>query len=118
MKKVIKSMLSTTMIAALAMTAISGCASSTGGQGETQVSSQTEAKTDAGTTAAGDAGEQSKEAQGAVELSGRNKLAFFLPMTGDQMQYGISLKEGAELALDKFNAANGTDFVLEVHVIS
>ena len=114
MKKAIKSMLSTTMIAALAMTAISGCASSTGGQGETQAHSQTEAKTDAGTTAAGDAGEQSKEAQGAVELSGRNKLAFFLPMTGDQMQYGISLKEGAELALDKFNAANGTDFVLEV----
>ena len=88
MKKAIKSMLSTTMIAALAMTAISGCASSTGGQGETQAPSQTEAKTDAGTTAAGDAGEQSKEAQGAVELSGRNKLAFFLPMTGDQMQYG------------------------------
>ena len=44
----------------------------------------------------------------------KNKLDFFLPMTGDQMQYGISLSRGAELALNQYNAAHGTDFKIEV----
>lgn len=45
----------------------------------------------------------------------KTKLAMFLPMTGDQMQYGISLKQGAELALEQFNAANKTNFEIEVY---
>lgn len=41
-------------------------------------------------------------------------LAFFLPMTGDQMQYGESLSRGAELALKQYNEKNGTDYVIEI----
>ena len=44
----------------------------------------------------------------------KNKLAFFLPMTGDQMQYGESLSRGAELALKQYNEKNGTDYVIEI----
>lgn len=36
---------------------------------------------------------------GGSTASAKNKLAFFLPMTGDQMQYGESLSHGAKLAL-------------------
>jgi branched-chain amino acid transport system substrate-binding protein len=46
--------------------------------------------------------------------SPKNKLAFFLPLTGDQMQYGISLRRGAELALKQFNEKHGAKFVIEV----
>lgn len=45
----------------------------------------------------------------------KDTLAFFLPMTGEQMQYGISLQRGAELALTQFNEANGTSYKIEVH---
>lgn len=47
--------------------------------------------------------------------SGKNKLAYFVPMTGDQMQYGESLSRGAELALNQFNEAHGTNYILEVY---
>lgn len=52
---------------------------------------------------------------GGVSAAEKNKLAFFLPMTGDQMQYGISLQQGAELALKQFNEANGTSYEIEVY---
>lgn len=47
--------------------------------------------------------------------AGKNKLAYFVPMTGDQMQYGESLSRGAELALKQFNEAHGTNYVLEIY---
>lgn len=56
------------------------------------------------------------ESSTAGETTGteKNKLAFFLPMTGDQMQYGESLSRGAELALKQYNEKNGTDYVIEI----
>lgn len=56
----------------------------------------------------------SSSAQPGQAASGKNKLAFFLPMTGDQMQYGNSLSRGAELALKQYNEKNGTSYVIEV----
>lgn len=52
---------------------------------------------------------------GGSAASAKNKLAFFLPMTGDQMQYGESLSHGAKLALKQYNEAHGTDYVIEVY---
>lgn len=66
-------------------------------------------------TTAAPAGETGTTAAAAPEDSGKNKLAFFLPMTGDLMQYGESLYRGAELALNQFNEKNGTSYVIEVY---
>ncbi len=57
----------------------------------------------------------SVESAGGGNESGKNKLAFFLPMTGDQMQYGESLSRGAELALNQYNEAHGTNYVIEIN---
>lgn len=57
----------------------------------------------------------SVESAGGGGESGKNKLAFFLPMTGDQMQYGLSLSRGAELALNQYNEAHGTNYVIEIN---
>lgn len=70
-----------------------------------------ETKADAQPAAQADAADAATE---AVE-SGKNKLAFFLPMTGDQMQYGESLSRGAKLALQQYNEAHGTSYVIEVY---
>lgn len=114
MKKTLTSMLGAALVLSLGMTMMTGCASSAGGGEDTRASGQTEASGDTQAAAGQSPQDRSSEARAEVDMSGKNKLAFFLPMTGDQMQYGISLKEGAELAIEKFNGANGTDFVLEV----
>jgi branched-chain amino acid transport system substrate-binding protein len=51
--------------------------------------------------------------QRVSEGSEKNKLAFFLPLTGDLMQYGLSLQKGAELALKQYNEKNGTNYIVE-----
>lgn len=56
----------------------------------------------------------SMAAGAAAAETTKNQLAFFLPMTGDQMQYGESLYRGAELALNQYNSANGTNFEISV----
>lgn len=66
-------------------------------------------------TTAAPAGETGTTTAAAPESTGKNKLAFFLPMTGDLMQYGESLYRGAELALNQFNEENGTSYVIEVY---
>lgn len=65
--------------------------------------------TTSGSSSTGETGTAS-ESSTAGETTGteKNKLAFFLPMTGDQMQYGESLSRGAELALKQYNAAPTT----------
>lgn len=84
------------LLAMVMLLALAGC----GG------SAPSEAKaSEAPTSAAGNSGNTA---------SAKNKLAFFLPMTGDQMQYGESLSRGAELALKQYNEAHGTDYVIEV----
>ena len=71
--------------------------------------------TTSGGSSTGETGTAS-ESSTAGETTGteKNKLAFFLPMTGDQMQYGESLSRGAELALKQYNEKNGTDYVIEI----
>ena len=71
--------------------------------------------TTSGSSSTGETGTAS-ESSTAGETTGteKNKLAFFLPMTGDQMQYGESLSRGAELALKQYNEKNGTDYVIEI----
>ncbi|MEN6315733.1 MAG: ABC transporter substrate-binding protein [Clostridiaceae bacterium] len=52
-------------------------------------------------------------AQASSKPDSKNKLAFFFPLTGDLMQYGQSLKNGAELAVKHYNEKNGTNYVAE-----
>lgn len=49
------------------------------------------------------------------DYQGKNKIALFLPLTGDLMQYGIKIRNGAEMAITQFNEANGTEFTFEVY---
>lgn len=44
---------------------------------------------------------------------GKNKLAYFFPLTGDNMQYGEMLMRGSELAVELFNKENGTEYIAE-----
>lgn len=93
-KKMIK--ITSLLLAMVMLLALAGC----GG------SAPSEAKpSEAPTSAAGNS---------SNTASAKNKLAFFLPMTGDQMQYGESLSRGAKLALKQYNEAHGTDYVIEV----
>lgn len=50
-----------------------------------------------------------------IRYNGRNKLSMFAPLTGDNRQYGIKIRDGAELALNQFNAEHGTQFTIEFH---
>ena len=51
--------------------------------------------------------------ESGIEYNGRNKLVMFGPLTGDNMQYGIKIRDGAQLAVDQFNAEHGTSFTIE-----
>lgn len=55
----------------------------------------------------------STSAPASSTADGKNKLAFFFPLTGDLMQYGQSLKNGAELAIKHYNEKNGTSYISE-----
>ncbi len=55
------------------------------------------------------------EDESGIAYNGRTKLAMFGPLTGDNMQYGIKIRDGAELALNQFNEAHGTSFTIEFH---
>ena len=50
---------------------------------------------------------------GTIDYNGKNKLAMFGPLTGDNLQYGVKIKNGAELALNQFNEEHGTEFTIE-----
>ena len=54
-------------------------------------------------------------AEGTIDYNGRMKLAMFAPLTGDNLQYGVKIRDGAQLAVDQFNAEHGTEFTLEVY---
>ena len=54
-------------------------------------------------------------AEGTIDYNGRTKLAMFAPLTGDNLQYGVKIRDGAQLAVDQFNAEHGTEFTLEVY---
>lgn len=48
-----------------------------------------------------------------IEYNGKTKLSMFVPLTGDNLQYGEKIRDGAQLALDQFNEAHGTSFTIE-----
>ena len=73
-----------------------------------------------GTAGAGEQSEGTSETaetviedESGIEYNGKNKLAMFGPLTGDNMQYGEKIRNGAELALNQFNEEHGTSFVIE-----
>ena len=71
---------------------------------------------DAITSAGGKTGNDVQEGTGADsggDTAGKNKLAYFFPLTGDNMQYGEMLMRGSELAVELFNKENGTDYITE-----
>ena len=71
---------------------------------------------DAVTSAGGKTGNDVQEGTGADsggDTAGKNKLAYFFPLTGDNMQYGEMLMRGSELAVELFNKENGTDYITE-----
>lgn len=48
------------------------------------------------------------------DYNGKTKLSMFAPLTGDTLQYGVKIRDGAQLAVDQFNEAHGTNFTMEV----
>ena len=53
-------------------------------------------------------GETQETGDGTINHNGKNKMAMFGPLTGDNLQYGVKIKNGAELALNQFNEEHGT----------
>jgi len=51
---------------------------------------------------------------GAGVAAEKTKIGFFAPLTGDAMQYGTMLSDGALLALEEWNRVNGTNYTVEV----
>ena len=54
-------------------------------------------------------------AEAEIDYNGKTKLAMFVPLTGDNLQYGVKIRDGAELAVNQFNEANGTEFTIEFY---
>ena len=77
------------------MAALSGCGGGSADKGTEAASSTQTTQT---TTAGGSEG-QGQATQEPKEDVGKNKLAYFFPLTGEQMQYGTMLQRGAQLAL-------------------
>ncbi len=44
----------------------------------------------------------------------KNKIGVFVPLTGEQQQYGEMIANAIRLRVDEYNTANGTNFVVEV----
>lgn len=98
MKKTMKKWLS----AAISIAMLTGMLTACSGSENTASSAQPEAA-------------DTSSAAGDSQDTGKNKLAFFLPLTGDLMQYGLSLKAGAELGLNQYNAEHGTNYQVEFY---
>lgn len=68
-------------------------------------------------TAAADGASGSEDAavtdESGIAYNGKTKLAWFGPLTGDNMQYGIKIRDGSQLAVDQFNEEHGTSFTIE-----
>lgn len=59
--------------------------------------------------------EEAEADESGIAYNGKTKLAMFAPLTGDNLQYGEKIRDGAELAVNQFNEANGTNFTIEFH---
>ena len=109
-----KKMISLILCLALVCCLFAGCAAKTADDTTTPAdasadTAQTETPADETETPAAD----SESDESGIEYNGKTKLVMFGPLTGDNMQYGIKIRDGAELALNQFNAAHGTNFTIE-----
>lgn len=50
-----------------------------------------------------------------IVANGRNVIAVFVPLTGEQRQYGEAISNGIKLYVEQYNEANGTNYVVEVN---
>ena len=50
-----------------------------------------------------------------IVANGRNVIAVFVPLTGEQRQYGEAISNGIKLYVQQYNEANGTNYVVEVN---
>ena len=101
--------------AVIGMSILAGVLSGCGATGAGESSAATEASGAGAADTSESAPEEGGEAAETSEDSGKNKLAYFFPLTGDQMQYGLMLQRGSELALDLYNEEHGTSYVAEFH---
>ena len=101
--------------AVIGMSMLAGVLSGCGATGAGESSAATEASGAGAADTSESASEEGGEAAETSEDSGKNKLAYFFPLTGDQMQYGLMLQRGSELALDLYNEEHGTSYVAEFH---
>ncbi|NLF28207.1 MAG: ABC transporter substrate-binding protein, partial [Clostridiales bacterium] len=51
----------------------------------------------------------------ADAIGGRNKIALFVPLTGEQKQYGEAISNGLKMQVEEFNKANGTNIAVDVY---
>lgn len=96
-----KKLMSIMLVAAMTVTTLAGCGSA----------ASTEA-TDAAATEETTAADESADAAGAAETATVEGAETFLiggigPLTGGAASYGISVKQGAEIAINEINAAGG-----------
>lgn len=109
MKRTLTTILSLLLILSLTLT-LAAC----GSDGSSTPAAGSEA--DGSTIGSDESGEESGGATGEADYT-RNKLACSIPLTGNNMQYGIAYQNALNMAVDEFNAAgglNGTDVVLEI----
>ena len=109
-----KKMISLILCLALVCCLFAGCAAKTAD--DTTTPADTSADTAQTETPAADTQTPAEAPEGdesGIEYNGKTKLAMFGPLTGDNMQYGIRIRDGALLAVNQFNAAHGTNFTIE-----
>lgn len=51
----------------------------------------------------------------ASAIGSKNKIALFVPLTGEQKQYGDAISTGLKMRVDAFNTQYGTNFVVDIY---
>ena len=102
-----KKLLALLLCGTLSLSALTGC-------GAKEEAAEMPAQTlEEGSEEAEGSSEADATGEGTINHNGKNKMAMFGPLTGDNLQYGVKIKNGAELALNQFNEEHGTDFTIE-----
>ena len=95
-----KKMISLILCLALVCCLFAGCAAKTADDATTPADTSADtAQTDTSAAETETPAASSDGDESGIEYNGKTKLAMFGPLTGDNMQYGIKIRDGAELAL-------------------
>ena len=101
MKKSLRKSLTVLAVAAMGLSALTGCGGTSTGAANTNV---------ADTNANANANADNTEGTGEKAASGDvYKIGGMGPLTGDAASYGTSVKQGAEIAINEINAAGGVN---------